>query len=213
MRSPLLAGSLFGACVVLMMATTMPAQRPVSPSAPLPPAALVDAISITRSSTQLKQSLEVLKKEYEASAAQFKQEADYGNQLGEKLKKTPPNSPEFKKIEQEMFKRRADFELHGNRVTEHFKDREAKVYYDFSRQLQSEVVRFAQANRVPLVLRYEPSPPSMNDPREVMREVQKLVVYQRGLEITPVLLEAVNRGAGAPAAAGRPAAPTRPVQR
>jgi hypothetical protein len=213
MRSPLLAGSLCAACAVLFMATSMPAQRPAAPSGPLPPAALVDALSMTRSSTYLKQTLEGLKKEYEASAAQFKQEADYGNQLGEKLKKTPPNSPEFKKIEQEMFKRRADFELHGNRVTEQFKDREARVYYDFSRQLQGEIVRFAQANKVPLVLRYEPSQPAINDPREVMREVQKLIVYQRGLEVTPVLLEALNRGAGAPAAAARPAAPTRPVQR
>jgi Skp family chaperone for outer membrane proteins len=195
------------------MATSMPAQRPPGPAASAPPAALVDAVSITRNSAQLKQSLEALKKEYEASAAQFKQEADYGNQLGEKLKKTPPNSPEFKKIEQEMFKRRADFELHGARVTEDFKDREARLYYNFSRQLQAEVTRFAQANRVPLVLRYEPPPQSLSDPREIMQEVQRLIIYQRGLEATPVLLEAVNRSAAAPASATRPPAPTRPVQR
>jgi hypothetical protein len=59
---------------------------------------------------------------------------------------------------------------------------------------------------VQLVLRYEPTPRELVDPKAILREVQKLIVYQRGIEVTPSVLEAMNRRAGA-ATAGRPPAP------
>ena len=175
--------------------------------------ALVNVITMTSESARLKQSLEALKKEYEGSTAQFKSESERGNQMTEKLRTLTPNSPEFKKLEQEVTKLRADFELHGKRVTNDVQDRESKLYFAFSKELREEVARYAQASGVQLVLRYDVSPPELTDPRAILQEVHKLVVYQRGVEITPVVVEAMNRKVPASTAAKAPPAQSRPVQR
>ena len=64
-------------------------------------------------SVRFKQSIDTLKKEYDAKAQALKQEGDTGNQLTEKVRSMPAGSPERKKLEQEVLKMRADFELHG----------------------------------------------------------------------------------------------------
>jgi hypothetical protein len=121
-----------------------------------------------------------------------------------------PNSPEHKEMEQRLTKMRADFELRGKRMTEDFKDREAKLYYEHSRDLRAELQRFGESTGVMLVLRYEPPQVDPKDPRRVMREMSNTVVYQRGLDATAALQQRL--GGAAPPTATRPA-PTAPAQR
>ena len=213
MRMPLVGEAAIAACVGIVTVSTLFAQRAAAPTADAR-TALVSLASLTNNAASLKQSLEALKKDHEAKAATFKAESERGNQMAEQLSKLQPNSPEFKKLEREIFKLRADFELHGKRATEETQNAESKVYLNFSKELRNEVAAFAKANGVQLVLRYEPEPQELTDPRAVLQEINKLVVYQRGLEATPALLEAMNRRAGAGAAptAGRAPA-TRGVQR
>jgi Skp family chaperone for outer membrane proteins len=203
--------------LILALATTLAlafASMPILWAQYLAPAAwsqtgtaLVDVGALTRNSARLKQSLATLKQQHDATAESFKQESQRGNQLGEQLKKLPANSPEYKRLEQQLVKMRADFELRGKRVTAETQDKEAKLYYAFAREMQAEVARLAQSAGLRLVLRYDPPPQELTDPRDVMMEIQKLIVYQRGLEATPTVMEQMNRGAGAPATANRAAAP------
>jgi Skp family chaperone for outer membrane proteins len=213
MRMPLVGEAAIAACVGIVTVSTLFAQRAAAPTTETR-TALVSLASLTNNATGLKQSLDALKKEYEAKGASFKAESERGNQMAEQLSKLQPNSPEFKKLEREIFKLRADFELHGKRATEETQNAESKVYLNFSKEVRDEVARFAKASGVQLVLRYEPEPQELTDPRAILQEINKLVVYQRGLEVTPTLLEAMNRrtGTGAAPTAGRaPAA--RGVQR
>jgi Skp family chaperone for outer membrane proteins len=213
MRKRFVAASLAAACAGLLVSSSLVAQRPSGQGGSSTGTALVDVITVTQNSTRLKQAIEALKREHEAKGQSFKQQSERGNQLGEQLKKMRPGTPEYKKLEQDLTKMRADFELAGKFATNDARQREAKIYYAFSRELHDEIARFAQASGVRLVLRHEPTPPQLNDPKQILREMQKLIVYQRGIEVTPTVLEAMNRRAGAATATSRPAASPPPVQR
>ena len=183
-------------CVGLLAISSISAQRPASPSAPRDGVALVDVATVSQKCARLTQSLEALKIEYESNAAGFKKEADVGNQLTEKARQLPAGSPERKKLEQEILKKRADFELHGKRITEDTRERESKLYVSMFRELNEELSRYAQANGIQLVLRYDVPPLDLSDPRSVLQEIQKPIVYQRGVDVTPVVVDALNRRSG-----------------
>ncbi len=211
MKTRLVLAVVAAACVAMVTVTSLLAQRAAQPQWTQTGAALVDVASLSRSHARLLQSLEALKEQHGASAQALKAESERGNQLTEQLRKLQPGSPEYKKLERQIAKMRADFELHGKRATNDIKDQEGKLYYAFSRELQSELRSFAHATGTQLVLRYDPPAQEINDPRRVLHEVQKLIVYQRGLEVTPVVQQAMQRRAGAGPTANRPA--TQPAQR
>jgi Skp family chaperone for outer membrane proteins len=196
MRFSLAAAAAVVGCVGLLTISTLSAQRPVAPTAPRDGVALVDVAAVSQKCARLTQSLETLKHDYESKAASFKQEAEAGNQLTEKVRKMPAGSPERKKLEQQVLKMRADFELHGKRITDDAHESETKLYVSMFRELNDELARYAQANGIQLVLRYDVPPLDLSDPRAVLQEIQKPIVYQRGVDVTPVVLEAVNRRTG-----------------
>jgi len=203
-------------CLGLVAAATLNAQRPGQSPWSATGTALVDVGSLTRNSPRLKQALDALKKKYEADAEALKQESQRGNELVKKLGTLRTGSPAYKQLEQKLMKMRADFELRGKRATEAITDRESKIYYAFSRELEGEMARFAQATGVQLVLRYEPPAEELRGPRVVLREVHRLIVYQRGLEVTPSVAQAMNRRTAAQPSAKRSAAqpaPARPAKR
>jgi Skp family chaperone for outer membrane proteins len=196
MKMSLAAAAAVICCVGLLAISSLSAQRPAPPSAPRNGVALVDVAAVSQKCARLTQSLEALKTEYESHSAEFKKEADAGNQLTEKARQLPAGSPERKKLEQEILKKRADYELHGKRITEDTREREGKLYVNMFRELNEELARYAQANGIELILRNDVPPLDLNDPRSVLQEIQKPIVYQRGVDVTPVMVEALNRRSG-----------------
>ena len=211
MRLSFAVGASVALSVGFVAVATLRAQRPVAPTGSQTGVALLDMASISQNSVRFKQSIDTLKKEYDAKAQALKQEGDTGNQLTEKVRSMPAGSPERKKLEQEVLKMRADFELHGKRINDDTRERTMKNMYLLLREVQDEVARYAVANNVQLVLRYDPPPAEMTDPRAIFQEVQKPIVYQRAFDATPPILEALNRRG--PSGAGRTAGQTKPLQR
>lgn len=182
-------------------------QRPAGPPASRPPVMLVDINSVMMNSARLKQQMEGLKKEYEGKAEELKKEGERGNRMTEEARKLPAGSPERKEAEQKVLKARADFEIRGKKVNDETREKELKIVYSTLRELKDELARYGQATGVPLILRYDNSPPDLDNGRAILAEIQKPIVYQRSAEITPAILEAMNRRTGT-ATAGRPSAQT-----
>jgi Skp family chaperone for outer membrane proteins len=193
-------------CVGSIAAARLLAQRPQAPQVPRTGTALVDMSAIMKHSARFNQSMERLKQEYESKAQELKKEGERGNQLTEQLRQLPPNSPERKQLEQQILKMRADYELNGKKVTEDIRDNEAKIVLGLTGELKAELERYGQANGIQLILRNDPAPPDLTDPRMILQEIHKPIVYQSGSDVTPAILDGLNRGAPA-ARTGRPTAP------
>jgi Skp family chaperone for outer membrane proteins len=200
-------------CAGLAAALQLSAQNPVRSPAPHRGTALVNMGDIMKHSARFNQSMERLKQEYESRARELQKEGERGNQLTEELRKLPPNSPERKKFEDEILKLRADYELHGKKVTEAIRDQESKIVVGLLADLKQELDRYAHATGTQLILRYDPTPEDLTDPRMILQEIHKPIVYQRDLDATGAVLESLNRCAPAAPTTGRAPAPTRPAPR
>jgi Skp family chaperone for outer membrane proteins len=188
--------------IALVTAFELSAQQPGAPVGAVPRTgiALVDMSAIMKNSARFNQAMERLKADYEARARDLQKEGERGNQLTEDLRKMAPTDPQRKLREQEILKLRADYELHGKRVTEEIRDAEAKVVLGLVGELKQELARYGSATGTQLILRNDPTPPDMTDPRMILQEIHKPIVYQAGGDVTAKILESMNRGAPAAAA-------------
>ncbi len=213
MKKPYVVAAAIVGIIGLVATSQLAAQR--TGGAAAPPAtgiALLNLSTIMQSSGRLKKSMETWNAELETKKAELKKEADLGNQLTEKVRTLAEGSPERKKLEQEVTKMRADYELHGKRARDDARDREAKILFSFLHEVHDEVARYASSTGAQLILRYDPPLSDFSDPRAVYQEITRPVVYQRLGECTTPILESLNRRSGA-STASRPAPPGKSIQK
>lgn len=202
-KSTLVAAAVAGA-LGLVAVSTLWAQRPAAPPPSRGPV-VVDTSAIAQNSVRLKQAMDALKADYKNKAEELKKEGQRGQQLTEEARKHPAGSNERKELEQQVLKLRADFELHGKRVNDDTREREMKIVYSLMMELNEELTRYAQANGQQLILRFDPTQADLSNTRAILAEIQRPIVYQRGADITPTILEALNRRAASPVAGRAPA--------
>ena len=121
-----------------------------------------------------------------------------------------PSSPEFKQLDEDLARLKADFNIKAGRTRKDFQEREAKVYYQTYLQVSQTVQYFAQQNNIGLVLRFNGDSINPENPKAILNAINKPVVSQNNIDITPDVLALLNRGGSpggvAPAAsrAGQP---------
>jgi Skp family chaperone for outer membrane proteins len=167
--------------------------------------AVVDMAAIMKGANRFNAAMEKLKAQYEAKAEELKKDGERGNQLTEQLRALPQNSPQRKEMEDSILRLRADYELKGKRITEEIRDSESKLVLGLVGEVRGELERYGQATGTQLILRANPVPPNLNDPRIILQEIHKPIVYQApNVDATTLILDAMNRGApSAPPAARR----------
>jgi Skp family chaperone for outer membrane proteins len=196
--------------IALASVSQILAQRTGAAPAPANGIAVVDLRVVVRDSEKIRQAKEELKAEAQAKEESLKKERERGNQLTEKLRSMPKGTPEWKQLERDVLKLRADFELHGARADRELRETEMKVMFALLHDVNEALKRYSQANGVQLVLGKDATPPDLNDPQVVAQEITKRIVYQRGADITPAISEAINRrGPGNPATSRNPSAPVK----
>ena len=193
-------------CVGLLAAIPSLAQQPQNPGPRRTGAALVDTGVIMKNSNRFNASMEKLKAQLEAKREELKKESERGNQLAEELRQMPNNSPERKELERKLLGMKADFELKGKRVTDEIRDSESKIVLGLMEEIKGELARYSQATNTALILRDNPEPPNLNDPRIILQEIHKPIVYQANSDVTSLILDSLNRGT-VPPAGNRAAAP------
>jgi Skp family chaperone for outer membrane proteins len=205
MKKSLLA--LMGVAGVLgvLAVTQLVAQQPAAAPPSRTGTALVDLGVVMKHSNRFNQAMDRLKTDYEAKAQELKKKGEYGNQLTEQLKQLPPNTPEYKQLEERLLKMRADYEIDGKRFTDDTRDAESKIVLGLVREVQAELERYGKATGTMLILRSNPEPPDLTDPRIILQEIHKPIVYDSGLDATSAVLNSLNRGTTPPPTAGRPA--------
>lgn len=77
-------------------------------------------------------------------------------------------------------------------------NREARIYYETYETMQDVVTKVAQENNIALVLRYDSTPIDKTNRNEVIKGVNRTVVYHKQLDLTKLVSETLNtRTAGA----------------
>lgn len=131
--------------------------------------------------------------------------------LGNELRK---DSPEYKQLDADLTRKKIDLSTQVSQQKKEFLEKEAKIYFQVYQEVIDEVKFFAERQRISLVLRFNGDPATDGDPQEILKQLNKSVVYyNNSIDITPMILDSLNRRRqggtpggpqGLPPAANRP---------
>ncbi len=156
--------------------------------------AVLDVSYVFKNHKQFLMSMEGLKTEMQSAEGQLKAERDQIQTMEEQRKVYKTGSAEFKKLDEEIARRKAEFNLKAGKIRKDFLEREAKVYYQTYMAVNQVVQYYAQQHNIGLVLRFNGDAIDQDRREDVLRAINKPVVVQNNIDITPDVLALVNRG-------------------
>ncbi len=167
--------------------------------------AVVDISYIFKKHNRHQATIEAMKAEMSSTEAELKADSEKIRQMEEQRNTFNAGSKEYKDLDEELARSIADFKLKMDRLRKSFMEREAKIYYQVYLEVNDAIKYYAQRHDIGLVFRYNGDKIDPNRREDVLKEINKTVVYQNQIDITPDILALLNRDAAAPQI-GRPAA-------
>ena len=206
MRKLLLSAAVFG--LFCTSATIVRAQQNAAgANASKHGVAVVDISYVFKNSPQFNAQIEVLKKEMEAADSSLKADRDRLVGMEEQRNGMKVGSDEFKKLDEDLARLKADLSIKQGTVRRDFLEKEAQVYYKTYLEVSDVVKYFCQQNNIGMVLRFNGDQVDPKQREDVMRAIMSPIVYQNSIDITPDIIAMLSRGAApAGAAAGTPTA-------
>jgi Skp family chaperone for outer membrane proteins len=182
--------------------------------------AVVDISYIFKKHERFKATMEQMKKEMETIEGGLKGDREKIAAQEQQRNQFNAGSAEFKKMDEDIARQMAEFNLKMGKLRKEFLEREAKVYFQTYLEVVDAVKYYAKRQGIGLVLRFNGEPVDPNRRDDVLREINKPVVVQDQIDITPDVLALINReqsGGGAASQTGtqatRPVAPTSQIPR
>ncbi|HEX3655176.1 MAG TPA: OmpH family outer membrane protein [Pirellulales bacterium] len=177
--------------LLLPWATAALAQQ--APHHGTPVVAILDLTYIFKNHTRFQQMSNDMRREVEAAENALKGDREAYQQLTQKLEQYKRGTPEYRALEEELAKKAAELNLQVNIQKKNFLEQEAKIYYTVYQEVIDCVKYYSDTAGVSLVLRFNGDPIDRNDPQEVLKELNKSVIYyNRSIDITPIILEKLN---------------------
>jgi Skp family chaperone for outer membrane proteins len=178
--------------------------------------AVIDISYVFKQHQRFKATMESMKKEMEGIEAELKGDREKIAQQEQQRNAYNAGTAEYKQLDEQVARKTADFQLKAGKFRKEFLEREAKVYYQTYLEVVDAVSKYCERQNIGLVMRFngEPIDPSKRD--EVLRDINRPVVFQDRVDITPDVITMLNRTplGGAPAGpqgAAQPGTAIRPI--
>jgi Skp family chaperone for outer membrane proteins len=108
------------------------------------------------------------------------------------LKKTEQGSPEFQRLQMQGVKLQNELRQYAATEQQALQKKELGVLVAFFRTLEEEVAKYSQANGIKLVIRQQDTTIDENQqPAEILKILNRGIIYQDGLDITDEILKAL----------------------
>jgi Skp family chaperone for outer membrane proteins len=158
--------------------------------------AIIDLSYIFKNHNRFKSMTEDMRHAVEAADTNLKAQKSRIEALEKQKNETElrKDSPEYKQMDAEVTRMKIDLNAQIALQKKEFIEREAKIYYNVYQEVLDAVQYFSQQNRISLVLRFNGDPVTEADPQEILKQLNKSVVYyDKAIDITPYILQDVNR--------------------
>ncbi|HEY2761936.1 MAG TPA: OmpH family outer membrane protein, partial [Pirellulales bacterium] len=186
----------------------MPAGQPGYPNAARPAVgppqigvngiAVVDVAFIFKNYLKFKNQMDQMKQKVEAAENDVKRDQEEYKHLMDQLKQLSPGTEGYKKLEADMLKKQGDVNLKVSLQKKDFMEQEGRIYFNVSREIDDAVKQIATKNNIVLVLRFNGDPVDPVDRNDILRGINKpIVFYDPRMDITPYVLQDLNRSAAA----------------
>lgn len=134
-----------------------------------------------------------LKTEFEASAKRVQDERNAIVQLEGRLKELVVGSPDYKRLDEEIARRKSEWKLQSDKQLKAIREREADILKNVYYEVTSALNEYCQQQNIGLVMQFNGDPPDDKTQRGLMAMMGRNVLYvTRDRDITPHILRMVN---------------------
>lgn len=193
-RLGLLAASVFSigiACAYVW--AQVPARPVVAPPRGGAGVALVDVSYIFKKHARFNAEMGRMKVTIERAEAEVRAESETIQKLTVQLRELNKGTQGHNDLLEEITTRRAKLSVTVQVQKDRFMQEEAKTYHKIYHEILQEVDYYAASNGIGLVLRFNGDPVDAGKPNDVLRQINKPVVwYNQGLDITKIVLDRLN---------------------
>jgi Skp family chaperone for outer membrane proteins len=108
------------------------------------------------------------------------------------LRKAQPGSPEGQRLQQQAGKLQGELQAFVTKEREALQKSEAAAFLETHRQLEAEVKTYAKEKGIKLIIRQQDGSLDENQPlAEILKSLQRGIIYEDGLDITDDILKAM----------------------
>jgi Skp family chaperone for outer membrane proteins len=175
--------------------------------------AIIDLSMIFKNHKGFNALMDEMKASVSATEQELKLRQEKLQTMAKNLKDSPdfkPGTPEYMEVETQITQESAALQADIALKKKEFMQREAGIYYQIYQEVYQEVKYFCQQHQIGLVLRYNSDPPDPNNPQEVLKDLNKMVVFHDQLDITGSVLENLNSRQARPSGQKPPRTGVRP---
>ena len=155
--------------------------------------AVVDISYVFKKHERFKTTMDNMKKEMDGIEAELKADREKIAQKEQQRNTYNAGSNEYKQLDEQIAREMADFNLKMGKLRKDFLEKESKVYYQTYLEVVDAVNYYAKRQNIGLVLRFNGEPVDPNSRDSVLREINKPVVVQDHIDITPDIIALLNR--------------------
>lgn len=190
------------ALVIAAASSVAQAQYPEAANAPKYGVAVVDISYVFKEYKQFTSTMESMKTQMKGLEASLKAKRDAIAQLEEERNRHNPGSEDFKRLDDQLATDKAKFNLEMDRARKDLMEKESKVYFSTYQQVSYVIGEYAKQRKIGLVLRFNGERPDPNNSRDILKDINKPVVFEDNVDITRDIVAILNGGAGGAPAVG-----------
>lgn len=155
---------------------------------------VLDVAEVFKRNQSFENEMEKIRNEAAQLKAQVEQKYMALQREAEKVEQYQVNSQERNEMETRLMQEEASLKTQARQSEADLLTREARVYFETYRRMESVVAEIATEFNISLVLRYESGDMKQDDRADVIKGVNRSVVYQKGLDLTNMVSQRLNGG-------------------
>ena len=154
--------------------------------------AVLDVAKVFKENQEFDAKMKMIKREADTLKNQITQQQESIKARAQQLGQYEVGTPERNKLEADLEQQQAALRTKARQAEADLLNREAKIYYDTYQQMQAIVGSFATKYGISLVLRFDSEEIDASNRAEVIKGVNRAVVYHRRLDLTKDVSAAMN---------------------
>jgi Skp family chaperone for outer membrane proteins len=156
--------------------------------------AVLDVAKVFKENAGFDAKMKAIKSEADDLKVQITQQQEAIKAEAEQLGQYNVGSPERNSLEEQLEQKQTSLRTKARQAETELLNREAKIYYDTYKEMQSVVSSMASQYGISLVLRFDSDTIDPQNRAEVIKGVNRAVVFHRRLDLTNQVIKQMNPG-------------------
>ena len=153
---------------------------------------VLDVAKVFEQNPWFKNQMEAIKGEADSLKAQITQQQEQIRNEALSVQNLEVGTPDRNTKERELEQRQAELRTTARQSEQQLLNREAEIYFETYNSMRQVVISVAEENGISLVLRYDSTEINPTNRPEVIKGVNRTIVYHKQLDLTKLVSQKMN---------------------